>query len=213
MKNSSESLNLYNKLFNLIDSNNFNDAVNYLKSNINHINDIDDIALAYLNCAFINYKLKNYGEAIDDFSQAIYFEEKIDSLKFRSKDISYNGRSNSRYKKSNFKGAVEDKRIAREIKIIEKNKLSIGNKILIDYKRLTSGSYDHQNFEMKYQILIKTSKLETSKYDLIEDYKKVINDSKKEELRNKLYALSESKYHKGDYKGSIRTLRRAEKYF
>ena len=41
----------------------------------------------------------------------------------------------------------------------------------------------------------------------------VISNKKKEEVIKKLEFLSESKYNIGDFKGSIKAIRRAEKYF
>ena len=57
------------------------------------------------------------------------------------------------------------------------------------------------------------SKIRKSKYDLISDYKKVISNKRKEEVIKKLELLSELKYQSGDYKGSIKAIRRAEKYY
>ena len=67
--------------------------------------------------------------------------------------------------------------------------------------------------EPKYKILIKVSRVEKSRYDLISDYKKLISDKRIEEVIEKLEFLSESKYKFGDYKASIRAIRRAEKYY
>ena len=41
----------------------------------------------------------------------------------------------------------------------------------------------------------------------------MISEKRKEEVINKLEVISESKYKIGDYKGSIKAIRRAEKYF
>ena len=69
------------------------------------------------------------------------------------------------------------------------------------------------DLEPKYKILIKVSRVEKSRYDLISDYKKLISDKRKQEVINKLEIISESKYKNGDYKGSIKAIRRAEKYY
>ena len=45
------------------------------------------------------------------------------------------------------------------------------------------------------------------------DYKKVITNKRKEEVLRKLEFLSDSKYKVGDYKGSIKAIRRSEKYY
>ena len=60
---------------------------------------------------------------------------------------------------------------------------------------------------------LKVSKIKKSKYDLIAYYKKVISKKRKEEVIRKLELLSEEKYKVGDYKGSIKAIRRAEKYY
>ena len=78
---------------------------------------------------------------------------------------------------------------------------------------MTQGIYLEIELEPKYKILVKVSKIERNKYDLIADYKKVISNKKKEEVIKKLESLSESKYKSGDFKASIRAIRRAEKYY
>ena len=75
------------------------------------------------------------------------------------------------------------------------------------------GTFLKIDLEPKYNALIKVSEIRKSKYDLIADYKKVISEKRKEELINKLEVISESKYKIGDYKGSIKAMRRAEKYY
>ena len=93
------------------------------------------------------------------------------------------------------------------IRDLEKNK----NKI--DYKNILLGTFIEIDLEPKYKTLIKSSKINQSRYDLISDYKKVISNKRKEEVIKKLEFLSESKYKFGDYKASIRAIRRAEKYY
>ena len=51
-----------------------------------------------------------------------------------------------------------------------------------------------------------------SKFDLINDHKLKIDELKIIEIINLLEQKSEEKYNKGDFKGSIRALRRSEKY-
>ena len=83
----------------------------------------------------------------------------------------------------------------------------------IDYKNILLGTFKTIDLEPKYNALIKGSEIRKSKYDLIADYKKVISKKRKEEVINKLEVISESKYKIGDYKGSIKAIRRAEKYY
>ena len=51
------------------------------------------------------------------------------------------------------------------------------------------------------------------KYDLIQDFKSKISSSRIEEIVNKLESSSDYKYKLGNYEGSIKDLRRAEKYY
>ena len=51
-----------------------------------------------------------------------------------------------------------------------------------------------------------------SKFDLINDHKLKIDELKINKIVNLLEQKSEEKYNKGDFKGSIRALRRSEKY-
>ena len=75
------------------------------------------------------------------------------------------------------------------------------------------GTFIKIDLEPKYKVLIKGSKIKKSKYDLISDYKKVISKKRKEDVIKKLELISESKYEIGDYKGSIKAIRRSEKYY
>jgi hypothetical protein len=96
---------------------------------------------------------------------------------------------------------------------LEINKSNELDNTKIDYKNILLGTFKKMDLELKYTALIKGSEIRKSKYDLISDYKKVISEKRKEEVINKLEVISESKYKIGDYKGSIKAIRRAEKYF
>ena len=208
-----ESSLFYNEVIKLIDLNYQEDAIKSIKMNIDTLIKPDDIALAYLNCGFLNDKLGDYLSAIDDFSKSIYFEDELDVINQRSKDISFSGRSNSRYRNGDFHGAIEDKRKARNIRILEIDRFPESNNIKIDYKSILLGTFTEIDLEPQYKTLIKVSNIEKSRYDLISDYKKVITSKRKESVIKKLECLSESKYELGDYKASIRAIRRAEKYY
>ena len=213
MKKLEESLSFYDEAINLIDLNEYDWAIKSIKRNIDSLESQDEIALAYLNCAFLNDKLGDNLSAIDDFSKSIFFEARIDIIHQRSKDISYSGRSNSRYKNGDYHGAIEDKRQANKIRLLEIDQ-SLGlNNTKIDYKNILLGTFVQIDLGPNYNTLVKSSKIRKSKYDLIADYKKVISDKRKEEVIRKLELLSESKYKIGDYKGSIKAIRRAEKYY
>ena len=98
--------------------------------------------------------------------------------------------SEKKFKEGDFKGAIEDK---REVKLIL-NSISSDIKIIERFKD-------------------ELSKLYNSKFDLINDHKMKINESKKKEIVKLLEQKSDEKYKKGDFKGAIRALRRSEKYF
>ena len=213
MKKLDESLSFYDEAVNLIDLEDYDGAIKSIKKNIDSLQNQDDIALAYLNCGFLNDKLGDNLSALDDFSNSIFIESKIDFIKQRSKDISFNGRSNSRYKTGDYHGAIDDKRQAKKIRLLEIDKSNEIDNTKIDYKNILLGTFTKIDLEPKYYALIKGSKIRKSKYDLIEDYKKVISVKRKEELINKLEAISKSKYKIGDYKGSIKAIRRSEKYY
>ncbi len=213
MKKLEEPSSFYHEAINLIDLDDYDGAINSIKKNIDSLGNPDDIALAYLNCGFLNDKLGENVSAIDDFSKSIFFESKIDIMKQRSKDISFSGRSNSRYKTGDYQGAIEDKRKAKKIRLLEIDKSNELDNTKIDYKNILLGTFKKVNLEPKYNTLIKGSEIRKNKYDLISDYKKVISEKRKQEVINKLEVISESKYKIGDYKGSIKAIRRAEKYY
>ena len=210
MKIFDESSSFYNEAINLIDVNDYEGAIKSIRKSIDTLNEPDDIALAYLNCGFMNDKLGDYLSAIDDFSRSISIEAELEMINQRSKDVALNGRSNSRYKIGNYHGAIEDKRKAKKIRLLEINR-SPDSKI--DYKNILLGTFLKIDLEPKYKTLIKVSRIEKSRYDLISDYKKLISNKRIEEVIEKLEFLSESKYKFGDYKASIRAIRRAEKYY
>ena len=210
MKNFDESSSFYNEAINLIDLNDYEGAIKSIRKSIDTLSEPDDIALAYLNCGFMNDKLGDYLSAIDDFSRSISIEAELEMINQRSKDVALNGRSNSSYKYGNYHGAIEDKRKAKKIRLLEINR-SPDSKI--DYKNILLGTFLKMELEPKYKILIKVSRVEKSRYDLISDYKKLISNKRIEEVIEKLEFLSESKYKFGDYKASIRAIRRAEKYY
>ena len=210
MKNFDESSSFYHEAINLIDLNDYEGAIKSIRKSIVTLNEPDDIALAYLNCGFMKDKLGDYLSAIDDFSRSISIEAELEMINQRSKDVALNGRSNSRYKNGNYHGAIEDKRKAKKIRLLEINR-SPDSKI--DYKNILLGTFLKMELEPKYKILIKVSSVKKSRYDLISDYKKVISNKRIEEVIEKLEFLSESKYKFGDYKASIRAIRRAEKYY
>ena len=210
MKNFDESSSFYHEAINLIDLNDYEGAIKSIRKSIDTLSEPDDIALAYLNCGFMNDKLGDYLSAIDDFSRSISIEAELEMINQRSKDVALNGRSNSRYKNGNYHGAIEDKRKAKKIRLLEINRYPDSK---IDYKNILLGTFLKMELEPKYKILIKVSRVEKSRYDLISDYKKVISNKRIEEVIEKLEFLSESKYKFGDYKASIRAIRRAEKYY
>ena len=210
MKIFDESSSFYNEAINLIDVNDYEGAIKSIRKSIDTLSEPDDIALAYLNCGFINDKLGDYSSAIDDFSRSISIEAELEMINQRSKDVALNGRSNSRYKNGNYHGAIEDKRKAKKIRLLEINRYPDSK---IDYKNILLGTFLKMELEPKYKILIKVSSVKKSRYDLISDYKKVISNKGIEEVIEKLEFLSESKYKFGDYKASIRAIRRAEKYY
>ena len=213
MKSFNDASFFYNEVIDLIDLNDLDGAIRSIKNNIDNLKMPDDIALAYLNCGFLNYKLGDYVTSADDFSKSIYFESELEIINQRSKDISFCGRSESRYKNGNYQGSIDDKREAKKIRLLETDRFPETNNIKIDYKNILLGTFIEIELEPKYRTLIKVSKIEKKRYDLIADYKKVISKKRKEEVIKKLEFLSESKYRIGDYKASIRAMRRADKYY
>ncbi len=213
MKNIDESSSFYDEAIKFVYLDDYESAIKSMRNGINCFENQDDIALAYLICGFLNDKLGDNLSAIDDFSKSIYLEAKLDIINQRSKDISFSGRSNSRYKNGDYKGAIEDKIKAINIKKLETDKSQEYNNIKIDYRNILLGTFIKKDLEPKYFALIQVSKIRKSKYDLIADYKKVISKKRKEEIIKKLELISKSKYKSGDYKGSIKAIRRAEKYY
>ena len=98
--------------------------------------------------------------------------------------------SEKKFKIGNFKGAIDDKMKANEI--------------------LKSKSCDEKIIE-KYREEL--SSLYASKFDLIFDHKLKIDEKKRNEIVKMLEQKSKEKLKSLDYKGAVKALRRAEKYF
>ena len=98
--------------------------------------------------------------------------------------------SEKKFKRGNFKGAIEDK---MKVNAILKSK-SCNEKIIEKYRKELSSLY-------------------SSKFDLIFDHKMKIDKIKRNEIVKMLEQKSKKKLESLDYKGSIKAFRRAEKYF
>ena len=97
--------------------------------------------------------------------------------------------SERKFREGNFKGAIEDK---REVKCMLNSKYC--------------DEYIFKKFKEELYYLYE------SKFDLINDHKLRIDESKKNKIVRLLEQKSDEKYNKGDFKGAIRALRRSEKY-
>ena len=103
--------------------------------------------------------------------------------------VKYTRSSERKFKEGNFIGAIEDKRVVRQIL----NSKFCDSDMVKNFKKELSCLY-------------------TSKFDLINDYKLRLDKSEIKKIVNLLEQKSEEKYRKGDFIGAIRALRRAEKY-
>ena len=97
--------------------------------------------------------------------------------------------SERKFREGNFKGALEDKREVRSL--------------------LNSKFCDEDIFKKFKEEL---SYVYSSKFDLINDHKLRIDESKIKKIIKSLEQKSDERYNKGDFKGAIRALRRSEKY-
>ena len=97
--------------------------------------------------------------------------------------------SEIKFREGNFKGAVEDK---REVRFLL-NSQFCDEDILKKFKEELSILY-------------------VSNFDLINDHKLRIDESKINKIIKLLEQKSDEKYKEGDFKGAIKALRRSEKY-
>ena len=98
--------------------------------------------------------------------------------------------SEKKFRQNDYKGAIEDK---IEANVLLKKDLLSDSEIENKYKKELSIIY-------------------YSKFDLINDHKKKINNVRRNQIINLLEQKSKDKYISGDFKGSIKALRRADKY-
>ena len=97
--------------------------------------------------------------------------------------------SEKKFKEGNFKGAIEDK---------------------MQVRSFLNSKFCDKDIIKKFKEEL--SRLYVSKFDLINDHKLKINESRIMQIVRLLEQKSDEKYHKGDFKGAIRALRRSEKY-
>ena len=112
----------------------------------------------------------------------------LDKLSFKN-IINLTRSSERKFREGNFKGAIEDK---REVSF------------LLNSKFCDKDIFKKFREELSY--------IYSSKFDLINDHKLRIDELKIKNIVNLLQQKSDEKYHKGDFKGAIRALRRSEKY-
>ena len=115
----------------------------------------------------------------------MYNQDKL----FIEKIVNQTRSSERKFREGNYKGAIEDK---REV-IFLLNSEFCDEDIIKAFKQELSNLY-------------------TSKFDLINDHKLRIDESKTNKIIKLLEQKSDEKYRKGDFKGAIRALRRSEKY-
>ena len=97
--------------------------------------------------------------------------------------------SDQKYREGDFKGSFEDK---------------------LEVRSLLESNLCDKN--IKYVLKKELTRLYNSKFDLIYDHKKRIDDLKRYKIINSLENKSKEKYSTGDFKGAIKALRRSEKY-
>ena len=97
--------------------------------------------------------------------------------------------SERKFREGNFKGAIEDKR---------------------EVRGFLSSEFCDESILKKFREEL--SFLYESKFDLINDHKLRIDESKIKKIVKLLEQKSDEKYNKGDFKGAIKALRRSEKY-
>ena len=204
---------IFDNVFSLLDSNDYSGALQALEGHLVSLNHHSEIEYFCLSCGFLNIKLHQYSQAINYFTKSIEARKMHEFSTIWSEDISYSGRSDSRYKFNDFRGAIEDKRIAKKLRKLEIQKYAKTNFKTFDFKAILLNSLNEFQFNQKYRFLISIFKKEELKYDLIDDYKKFITHEKREEIIQELESISDIKYIKKDFKGSIRALRRSEKYY
>ena len=97
--------------------------------------------------------------------------------------------SEIKFREGNFKGAVEDKR---------------------EVRCLLNSQFCDEDILKKFKEEL--SILYVSNFDLINDHKLRIDESKINKIIKLLEQKSDEKYKVGDFKGAIKALRRSEKY-
>ena len=109
--------------------------------------------------------------------------------KLKNKIIELTQSSDMKYKEGDFKGSLQDK---------------------LEVKSLLKSSLCDEN--IKEILNEELTRLYTSKFDLIYDHKKRIDDHKKNKIIASLEKKSNEKFKNGDFEGAIKALRRSEKY-
>ena len=97
--------------------------------------------------------------------------------------------SEIKFREENFKGAIEDKR---------------------EVRRLLNSKFCDEDILKRFKEEL--SLLYKSKFDLINDHKLRIDESKINKIIKLLEQKSDEKYNQGDFKGAIKAIRRSKKY-
>ena len=203
--------NLY-KAYTLIQSSDYHSSIQYLFKFISVSSLRDDQSFAYIICGLINHKLADYVTAIKYFTLAIEIEPSLGYLESSENSFALNARSESKYKNFDYKGSIDDKRIAYNLGDSDVSNVDKLFSFRNEMKSHLSILEKDIRSQLKSEILLLSLQISNSKYDLIEDFKSRLDDLRKTTIVQKLIRISNSKYISGDYKSSIRALRRAEKF-
>jgi len=117
-------------------------------------------------------------------------EKMLNSHKLSIENIVNQTRSSEKkFREGDFKGAIDDKR---------------------EVMSLLNSEFCDKNIIAKFKKEL--SVIYASKFDLINDHKLKIDKFKINKIVKLLEQKSDERFHRGDYKGAIRAMRRAEKY-
>ena len=207
-----DSLSIYLKSIYHISERKFDSALDLL-SDFNQItNTKDDVLYTYLFCGYLRSLIKKHLLAINDFSMVIELSIKSENNLFLL-SLAFQGRSEAKYKTNDFRGAFYDLLKSQKYLKLYENKFnetiqSVLNRCLLFDLQLQLNSLEN----LRFHLLSRINESIVSKYDLITDYKKRLDKQKRLDIYNKLKKSSEIFFSKGDYKRSIKALRRAIRY-